>query len=238
MKTAPEECHEIAYGRQRVAFLIKRRERKTMSITVMPDQRVEIAAPLEASVESIKAIVAKRLGWIVRQQTWFARFAPRTPERRYLGGESHLYLGRHFRLKIKKGEKNAVRIAHGYMEVEAKNDCSPDSVKKIIEAWYRKQAMRIFMDIMDGQLAEFEIKKRPTLRIRRMRTRWGSLSKGGILTLNLALIRASKRCIEYVVCHELCHIRIPNHSEAFFELLAARMPDWKKRKLELEESLK
>jgi predicted metal-dependent hydrolase len=94
MKTAPEECHEMAHGRPRVAFLIKRREHKTMSITVMPDQRVEMAAPLEASVESIKAIVAKRLGWIVRQQAWFARFAPRTLERRYLGGESHLSSGR------------------------------------------------------------------------------------------------------------------------------------------------
>jgi len=237
MNTGPEERHEILYGRQRVAFLIKRRDRKTMSITVLPDQRVEIAAPLQASVESIKTIVAKRLEWIVRQQAWFARFAPRTPERQYLGGESHLYLGRHFRLKISKGEKNAVRTAHGYMEVEAKNDRSPDSVKKIIEEWYRKQAMGIFMDIMDGQLTEFEIRKKPMLRIRRMKTRWGSLSKGGILTLNLTLIKASKRCIEYVVCHELCHIRIHDHSRAFFELLAARMPDWEKRKLELEERL-
>jgi predicted metal-dependent hydrolase len=98
--------------------------------------------------------------------------------------------------------------------------------------------MKIFMGIMEGQSAEFEIKKRPTLRIRRMRTRWGSLPKGGILTLNLALMRASKRCIECVVCREPCHIRISNHSKAFFELLAARMPDWEKRKLELEESLK
>lgn len=79
--------------------------------------------------------------------------------------------------------------------------------------------------------------KRPSLKIRTMKTRWGSLSSKGNLTLNTTLIRAPRECIDYVLTHELCHLAHRNHGPAFYRLLEQAMPDWKKRKDKLERSL-
>jgi len=77
----------------------------------------------------------------------------------------------------------------------------------------------------------------PKLSIRRMKTRWGSLSPKGTLTLNVALIRAPRECIEYVITHELCHMKHPRHDGAFYKLLERHMPDWERRKHKLEMAL-
>lgn len=103
--------------------------------------------------------------------------------------------------------------------------------------WYRKQSLKIFSTIFQNLCAEFGIFDLPKLQIKTMKTRWGSLSKGGILTLNSNLIQAPKDCIQYVITHEICDIEHHNHSPEFYKLLASRMPDWEKRKQKLEEAL-
>ena len=77
----------------------------------------------------------------------------------------------------------------------------------------------------------------PRLAIRRMKTRWGSMSPNGTLTLNSDLVRAPRECIEYVVTHELCHLKHRHHDAAFYGLLEQHMPDWEKRKHKLELAL-
>lgn len=87
--------------------------------------------------------------------------------------------------------------------------------------WYREKALDLFRVVFEEQwtLVRQESSK-PKLQVKAMRTRWGSLSKGGILTLNPDLIRAPRECIEYVVCHELCHLRHHDHGTGFYRLLA------------------
>lgn len=70
-----------------------------------------------------------------------------------------------------------------------------------------------------------------------MKTRWGSLSRAGTMTLNVALIQTPRPCIEYVITHELCHVRERNHGAGFYKLLKKVMPDWEKRKKRLETAL-
>jgi len=77
----------------------------------------------------------------------------------------------------------------------------------------------------------------PRLQVRRNEKRWGSLSRGGILTLNTDLIRAPRECIDYVITHELCHLKCHDHSPEFYRLLEKVMPDWEKRKHKLELAL-
>jgi predicted metal-dependent hydrolase len=92
-----------------------------------------------------------------------------------------------------------------------------------------------FENVFQACMARFSPSSAPVrLQIRDMKTRWGSLSKGGILTLNIKLIAAPKECIEYVVVHELCHLKYPNHDKKFYRLLETRLPDWEKRKQKLE----
>lgn len=94
------ERSHIEYGGHRIDFAVVRRRRRTLEIAVEPDATVVVAAPLDAPIEAIVEKVRKRAPWIQRQQSFFSQFMPRTPERRYLAGETHLYLGRQYRLKV------------------------------------------------------------------------------------------------------------------------------------------
>ncbi len=124
-----------------------------------------------------------------------------------------------------------------------------EAVRKLLENWYRQQAKVQFAEMLDVCWAKFQegslqgLKpahrkiQKPTLQIRKMKTRWGSLSHKGTLTLNLDLIRAPRECLEYLVMHELCHLIHSNHSPAFYSLLASHLPDWTTRKQTLEKAL-
>ncbi|MBB4020210.1 MULTISPECIES: YgjP-like metallopeptidase domain-containing protein [Actibacterium] len=94
------ELHCLQYGEQEIRYEIVRRPRKTLEIAVEPDASVVIAAPEDATLDAIEAKLRKRAAWVTRQQRYFAQFLPRTPERRFVAGETHLYLGRQYRLKV------------------------------------------------------------------------------------------------------------------------------------------
>ncbi|MFP4040807.1 MAG: M48 family metallopeptidase [Desulfosudaceae bacterium] len=229
----------IDYGSKRIFFELLPARRKTLEIAVHPDKRVVVRVPLDASIEAVKTKVKKRARWIIRQLNYFEQFDPRTPPRRYVGGESHLYLGRRYRLKIRKTGQNMVKLKQGYFQVMINGDTSPDKVRRMMEQWYRAKAGTWFPAILDDHLPPFARSgaKPPRLKIRKMKTRWGSLSAKGTLTLNLDLIRAPKSCIEYVITHELCHLVHRQHDAAFYRLLEKHMPDWEKRRHKLELTL-
>lgn len=94
------EHHCIQCGEHRIEFTVVRRDRKTLEIGVEPDTSVVVAAPRDASPQDIFSKVQKRASWIRRQQRYFSQFLPRTPERRFIAGETHHYLGRQYRLKV------------------------------------------------------------------------------------------------------------------------------------------
>ena len=204
------ELGVVKYGDREIAYAVEFCRRKTLEISVMPDSAVQIRAPQGASLDAIAQKVQKKASWIVEKQDWFAKFPKAPPPRQYLGGETHLYLGRHYRLKIEKGKEHSVKIDGGFIKMQ-------------------------FDNVFQACAARFLSSATPVrLQIRDMKTRWGSLSKGGILTLNIRLIAAPKECIEYVVVHELCHLKYPNHDKKFYRLLETRLPDWEKRKQKLE----
>ncbi|AGL02593.1 M48 family metallopeptidase [Desulfoscipio gibsoniae] len=230
---------EIAYGSILIEFQVIHMVRKSLEIAVHPDSTVVIKAPAGIRFEEIKMRVCKRAGWIKRQLDYFRQFEPKTPPRQYVGGETHLYLGKQYRLKIISGERDGVKLVRGYFLIQVKDNASSDKVKSLLEAWYADKATGRFRESFERCWPSFEKLSltKPRLQIRCMKKRWGSLSKNGTLTLNADLIRAPKECIDYVVAHELCHLKYHDHSPAFYGLLDRVMPDWKKRKHKLELAL-
>ncbi len=114
------------------------------------------------------------------------------------------------------------------------------SAKKLLTDWYREKAVIHFEDTLKKILplfARYDISE-PELQIRHMPTRWGSCTTKGKVILNPELIKAPKGSIEYVIIHELCHLIHHNHTKAFYELQESIMPDWKKWKERLENTLK
>ena len=222
------------YGDRKIAYAVEFCRRKTLEISVMPDSAVQVRAPQGATLEAIAQKVRKKAPWIVEKQNWFAKFPKAPPPRQYLGGETHLYLGRRYRLKIEKRDCREVKIDGGFIRVVSA-DVRSTTVKKLLDEWLRERAKVQFEKVFQACMARFSPSSAPVrLQIRDMKTRWGSLSKSGILTLNIKLIAAPKECIEYVVVHELCHLKYPNHDRKFYRLLDTRLPDWEKRKNKLE----
>ena len=214
-------------------------KRKTLEIAVHPDKRVIVRAPNGTDPDSIKRALKKRARWIQKQVDFFCKFEPRTTNRKYLGGETHLYLGRQYRLKVSVGKKNEVKLSRGFLHVFSYNGNEPEKIKKILDAWYLEKAKVKFADSLNKSLPKFKAKLHgfPRLNIRRMKTRWGSLSTKGTITLNFDLIKAPTECIDYVIIHELCHHEFRKHSPDFYKLLEKMLPDWQKRKHKLEITL-
>ena len=232
------KAESIAYGRETIPFDVLHCERKTMEIAVHPDKSVVVKAPFGSDSAEVVRRVQRRANWIHRQILYFEQFDPKTPPRRYVSGESHLYLGRKYRLKIRRAQTPQVLLKSGYFHIQTPN-LSPDCIQKLLEEWCLQKASTCFHAVF--QLAWERFKKtavaKPSLKIRRMKARWGSLSANGRLTLNLDLIKAQKECIEYVVIHELCHLSYRHHDSNFYKLLDHCLPDWIQRKHKLELSL-
>lgn len=229
----------IQFGKASFAYEVRHVARKTLEIAVHPDRRVVVKAPLDTQREEIESKLKKRAGWVLRQIDFFRQFEPRTPPRRFVGGETHRYLGRQCRLKVKRSDVSQVKMSRGELVVELAGEISPSRVANCLEEWYRNKARSYFQERLECCAREFARQKftLPRLQVRKMRTRWGSLSSNATLTLNLALIQAPRECIDYVITHELCHLKFDDHSTGFYKLLEKVMPDWEKRKRKLELAL-
>ena len=230
----------MRYGKRTIYYTVARTSRETLAIHVHPDQSVDVRAPHDATAEQIRAKVKKRARWIVKQQDDFADFVqPRIP-REYVSGETHRYLGRQYRLKvisIDKQEPERVKLIGPYFRIYTHGKGEASHVKAQLDTWYRTHAKTKFAERMGAAydtMRRYGIEK-PPLRVRRMEKRWGSCTAGGTILLNLDLIRAPRLCVDYVVIHELCHLKHPHHGPAFYELLAKVMPDWKAQKARLRD---
>ena len=229
----------VLYGKETIRFKLLFADRKTLEIAVHPDKTVVVKAPLGTDYAAVEKKVLKRAGWIKRQLDFFRQFDPRTPGRNYVGGETHLYLGREYRLKIHRGKQNEVKLSRGFFQVRVNGANSAEHIKRLMDAWYAEKASFRFQESFDRcwQLFENSSKQKPRMQIRRMKRRWGSLSQKGLLTLNTGLVKAPRECIDYVITHELRHLHYHDHGPNFYRLLEKMMPDWEKRKLKLELEL-
>lgn len=223
----------IEYGSVVMEYAVEYRRRKTLGICVHPDGSVEVKAPVEAPLEQIRKHVHRRASWICKQQRYFSSFGIHTPERKYVSGESHLYLGRQYMLRIIDSERNEVHYKGNIIEIECRHR---KDARALLLAWYRKRAEIKFEEYATPLIARFNrYQVKPSaIKQKDMATRWGSCTATGQILLNPRLVCAPRICIEYVIIHELCHLVHRNHTKDFYELLTQEMPDWKKWKMKLE----
>lgn len=222
------------------------RRRTRLCLRVRPDGTVELFLPAWAGLEDARAALRKRAAWIARHVA-DARARPRPTPPRYTPGERHLYLGRLFPLDLLQvpparqrnaraaPDKPPVRIERGRLTARLPAP-TPEKARDALAAWYAAEAARLFKRRLEAIRAAVPwLTRVPSLRLRAMRSRWGSCSAEGMLTLNTHLIKAPRRCIDYVICHELAHLREMNHSPRFYVLLDQIMPDWRQVRARLNE---
>lgn len=226
----------IQFGSKKIVFMVEYSTRKTLGITVTPDLDVLVKAPVNSSLDKIKEKLLKKAPWIIKQQSFFLSFQPKTPPRRYVGGETHLYLGRQYLLKIESGKMDSVKLKGKYLKVKT---LDKSKVERLVKAWYLQHAKSKFQEIAQPLIDRFKKYniEPESIVFRDMPTRWGSCTPKGKIILNPELIKAPKGCIEYVIIHELCHLIYHDHTRKFIELQTKEMPDWERWKMKLENLL-
>jgi predicted metal-dependent hydrolase len=231
-------CLVLPYGDGRICCEIRRskqRVKRSIAIHVELDGRVVVDAPMQATDPDIRLAVARRRAWIYGRMVEVAVRKKVVTPREYVSGETVIYLGRRYRLKVVSSQgENLVRLRGSYLEV-AVGHGTPQAVRHELEKWFRSRASDVLprrLAIMSGCLKW--VKGIPPLSIRRMSKQWGSCSPKGRIALNVDLVRVPRECIDYVLLHELAHLREHNHSPAFYRILDRNLPDWRQAKQRLD----
>lgn len=229
------EKHVIKFGKEKIDFYLSFATRKRMKITVYPSKLVTVDAPKDIDLNLICDKVKKRAPWIIKQKDYFDRFQPQQPPRRYISGETHLYLGKSYRLKVLKSKKNEVKLYGKYIHILTTNK-NKQHIKGLLDDWYLIHGVPILKKRFDSCLnyvKKFGLSYNQ-LKFKTMTKRWGSCTSTKNIILNLELCKVSTRCIDYVIMHELCHLKHNNHGSDYYRLLDKVMPEWQKRKEKLD----
>ena len=213
---------------------IVRKDVKHFNLKVKPSGEVILTAPTDSSEREIIWLLEKRADWIAKTIEFFNAYG-NSGVKEYVSGENFRYLGRNYRLKVIESLDEGVKLQRGYLQLFVKKREDVVRKKRLLRQWYRQKAEYHFEQIMEKYrpLVQKEV---GTVRIREMKTRWGSCNPvKGYINLNLKLIEKPRECIEYVVFHELAHLVHFSHDRHFYAFLDLYMPDWKRRKERLEQ---
>jgi hypothetical protein len=233
------EARTLEAGEDTVNYTLRRTgRRRTVGIYMEPDQRLTVLAPTGADTESVERILRRRLPWIRRQRRELEALPPPLPPRQWLNGETHRYLGRQYRLKLQAGDVPSVKLAGGYFKVTLPDRKNRAAVQRLMEGWYRERARAVVAQRAQRLIAAtswLEVPELPPITIKALTHRWGSTTKAGRITFNVDVVKLPPACLDYVIAHELVHLRIPNHSAAYWRMLGRVMPDWERWRKKLSE---
>lgn len=233
----PEGGYVLAHGGLQIPFRIDYSERSRLTIHVHPEMKLEVLAPAGRSCDAVLDRVEARAPWIAKQWRFFERYQPTQPERQFVSGETHRYLGRQYRLKVTKAKDPTAKLVGKHLHVRQSDTADRNQTEALVNQWYRDHSTATFArrtEFCLEQCKSLKLKSSPKISVRKMSRRWGSCTKAGNITLNLELIRTPIHCIDYVITHELCHLKFHDHSPRFYRTLSRVLPDWERRKERLE----
>lgn len=226
---------QFIYGDYQYEYVLVTQERKTLSLTVQPDMALIVKCPHKMSEDKIETFLRKKWSWMNKQLRFFEKFERSLYKKEYVSGESFIYLGRQYKLIVKRESEDRVSLTKGKLYVFTSQGVrNSKHNRNLIDQWYQQRVEKIFLERYSEMLNHFGHKDGPDLVIKKMDKRWGSFTNSNRILLNPRLIHASKDCIDYVIAHELCHLTHKNHNKDFWKLLNKKYPEWEKIKEKLE----
>jgi len=230
------ETSSVDFGATRIAYAIYRTARtKTVSIAVDADSGVVLAAPTHVTVARLDQMVRAKAKWIVSAVRHTSDRPPPMTAREFVSGETFLYAGRQYRLRVVVGSEDGVSLSGGRLVVSVPRGAQgrrDEAVRANLIAWYRERAeerLRALVAVWAERTGTTPSKVSVAAQARR----WGSCSASGEVRLNWRIVGAGKRLVEYVVAHELVHLRYGDHTPAFWRALGKAMPDYEARREQL-----
>lgn len=214
---------------------VVRKRVKNLNLRVSPpDGRIRISVPPRASLSRVQSMIAANLGWIRHQQAKLRARAPE-PAPVFATGETHYFLGQPYRLSVieRVGAAKVYMPGDGTITLFARPGSDGPRRERILMDWYRREMARIAPPRVAAWAADMGV-SRPEMRIKRMKTRWGSCNAGDRrIWLNLELIKHPAACLDYVIVHELAHFFERRHNDRFRRIVERTLPDWRRLRDEL-----
>jgi len=222
----------VCYGTKEITFEIKRGKRKkTAAIHVTPAANVVISVPRDLEEERVCEIIEKKARWILEKKESMNSRSHFNVTKEFVSGESFLYLGKQYRLKVTKSSarEKACRLVAGRLQVQIGEDLDAElhkeAVKKALVEWYRKHAEEKILERLPHIARKAGIKPK-AVEIKNQHKRWGSCSRSGVVRFNWKVVMTPISVIDYVIAHELCHLIQENHSPQFWQKVQTICPDY------------
>ena len=223
------------YGNYSYSYELIKQDRKSLALTVKPDMGIVLKCPQDAEDERIEKFLKRKWSWMNKQLKFFEKVQRKKYKREYISGESFFYLGRQYKLIVKRAQKDSVKLLRGVLQVETSQSATDGKyTKKLIDSWFKSRYEIMFQERFIEMQKRFDYKSMPVLKVRNMPKRWGSFLNKEQIALNPKLIHTPKESIDYVIVHELCHMKYKDHSKKFWNLLDEKYPKWQKVKDKLE----
>ena len=277
------ETSAVAWGGTQLPYTIRRsaRRKKTVAVTVDRCGAVLLVAPEHLTTDELDGIVSRKAEWIVRRLRHAQSHGPPLAPREFVSGESVLYLGRHYRLKVhpystggtgktgetgktdaiekqgesrttgvsektgeigvtrktqdtgKTGESGDAKLRGGWLHVPAPaGERQAAEVREKVVAWLRRRAAERLPERVAAWRPKAGVPM-PRVIVSDQRKRWGSCDRNGTIRLNWRIIQAPMRLVDYVVVHELVHLRHRGHGRDFWQAVGRVMPDYERRREDL-----
>ena len=214
-----------------VAFTLKRTRRRRSIGLQVDDRGLTVAMPLRASEKWLHTVLQEKADWVLKKLANWQERKPALPQ--WVDGESVLFRGETLTLRIVPSLFDTPPILQGlHLIVHVSGKNNPAAVEKIVEYWYRREALQLFTECVEHFVPLMNVKPQE-IKISAAHTQWGSCTARGTVRLNWQLVKMPLHLVDYVVVHELAHLRELNHSEAFWRVVGSACPDYAKLRSEL-----
>ena len=232
MKSTAKSIHSVSFQGQEIPFELTLSERKSFVIQVCPCGTIKVKSPARYGIQKVKDTLLKQAGWIKKKQEELQISFKVPTERNYASGEKFLYLGKEHTLQVHGSIIDKVELDGNTLHLHV-TKFTYAYKKAVMEDWYCHRAAAVFQDVWFQcieRVSVIGVKFTGTVKLKFLKSQWGSCDVRGNIILNVFLIKVPRECIEYIMTHELCHLKEMNHSKCFYALMTKTMPDWQKRR--------
>ena len=222
---------KLQYGNATINYeLIRSSRRKKTSEIIFKEGKVIVRSPIGKPISEIESFIQKNAKWVLKKQLEYRKIStPQIMKATFEEGSTLPYLGRNYPLRIMRHQQkkeNKIQLVNEEFLVSVDNSKpSGRRIKALYEGWLMQKAHTIFDEKVKQNSIQLGVQPRQIL-IKYLKSRWGSATKDRVINLNVNLLKASEDVIDYVILHELCHLKIKEHSHHFWDLLHRFMPNY------------
>lgn len=215
------ELQEATVANESIEYVVRRSEEATEPRIDVGIHEITVVLPKESDVDA-EELLRENGPWVAAKKRKYDRYREQAPDRTFEEGATFPYLGDRYEVVV---ERRPLAVAEGGELRLPEHQVEQTSVKRTIEAFYRRKARDVFEERAQQFAEEMDVSY-DEIEIRNQRTKWGSCSTTGTLGFNWRLMMAPSSIVDYIVVHELAHLREASHSDEFWQIVAEYDPEY------------